>query len=78
MCREFNAYKRHGHKTIPRQVFAIPPQTMARFLSIYMERISSNGTVDSSEVLSLFHEAKNITVATVRESTQSRVQSVIH
>lgn len=53
-------------------------QTMSWFLSIYMEKISSNGVwFDSGEVLSLFHEAKN-NRAKVCESTQSRVQNVIH
>lgn len=37
VCREFNAYKGHGSKTMPRQVFAIPPHIMAKFLSSYMK-----------------------------------------
>lgn len=78
VCREFNAYKRHGHKTMPRQIFAIPPRVMARFLSGYMDRISSGEPMESAEVLALFHEAKNKTVAAVRETTGSRVAEIMH
>lgn len=78
VCREFNAYKKHGHKTMPRQVFAIPPRVMARFLSGYMDRISSGEKMESTEMLALFNEAKNKTVAVVREATQSKVTEIMH
>lgn len=78
VCREFNAFKWHGNLAMPRQVFAIPPRVMSRFLENYMERIGTHGAVSSTEILALFHEANTKTVATVREKIQSKVQSITH
>jgi hypothetical protein len=77
-CREFNAYKKHGNKTMPRQVFAIPPKVMAKFLSTYMQQISSGGLLNSKRILEIFEEAKTKTVAIVRENTQLQMDAIMH
>lgn len=78
ICYEFNACKRLGKMPMVREVFSVPPHTMARFLSGYMERVILNGRVKPREVLPLFDEAKTRTTATVRETTRAKVCDTIH
>lgn len=78
VCYEFNSFMRHGKKTIPRQIFAIPPKVMAGFLPSYMELVAKGKTPSSKETLELLEFAKTRTVAKTVETTKSAVAHVLH
>lgn len=77
ICYEFNAFKGYKNKSMPREVFAIPPRVMAKFLTRYMQQISLYGAIKPHEVLNFFREARTRSVATVRLQTQSKVHKAI-
>lgn len=78
-CREFNAYKKHGEKrNMPRQVFAIPPIAMAKFLQKYMNGVITNKTMDPYELLSLFSGGHTETIEGAHEKVRLKVHTIMH
>lgn len=78
ICHEFNAYKGHGNKYIPRIVFPISPRVMAKFLSEYMKRVAEKGFVDRKDILTLFKISASGTVQELSEKVYNQVDAIIH
>lgn len=79
VCYEFNAFMRHGKRTMPRQVFAIPPSVMSRFLVEYVESVASGRTPDSAGILEIFERSKRpASSSEILQRVQSRTAAVLH
>ncbi len=73
VCHEFNAFMRHGYRKIPRQIFAVPPKIMARFLAAYVGAVETGRMPDESETLALFESAKaEVSISEIVERAKAR------
>ncbi|MFB0965494.1 MAG: hypothetical protein QMC36_07605 [Patescibacteria group bacterium] len=61
-----------------REVFAIPPKVMAKFLPEFMKHVAAGRPPSSRETLALLDDAKVRSVTMTKEHTQSRVAAVLH
>lgn len=77
ICYEFDAYKQHGKQTIPRQVFAISPQVMSKYLRDYMALILKGEIPDAQTILRLRDEAKERSTSNLKESVRKSINNII-
>lgn len=79
ICREFNMAKNlNPDQSIPRMVFAIPPRVMAEFISTYMKRIATSGSISRDDILPLFQKASLGTAEGLSTTIHNRFNTLIH